>query len=120
MISDQEQNEFLRHLLQSDQEVLKEDFFSKTLEQKKFILKYILKNHNCEITFKKVDGSIRVMPCTLKVESLPSISDPEYALKESKSPRQENLEVIRVYCLDKQEWRSFKINNLLAIKIINP
>ena len=73
----------------------------------------LLHNNDCEVTFTKVDGSTRVMPCTLRPEAMPP------KLTESKNPRAVNETLISAYCLDKQEWRSFKVANVINIKVLN-
>ena len=73
----------------------------------------LLQNNDCEVTFTKVDGSMRVMPCTLRAEALPP------KLTESKHPRAVNETLISAYCLDKKEWRSFKVANVTNVKVLN-
>jgi len=63
----------------------------------------------------EVDGSTRVMPCTLREEALPPKVE---KLTESK-PRAKNESLISAYCLDKQEWRSFKVANVTNVKVLN-
>jgi len=75
----------------------------------------LLQNNDCEVTFTKVDGSTRVMPCTLREEALPPKVE---KLTESK-PRAKNESLISAYCLDKQEWRSFKVANVTNVKVLN-
>ena len=81
-----------------------------TLDQRNKTIKDLLRENHCEITFTKVDGSQRVMPCTLREGS--------YPLVESKGTKKANPEVMSVFCTDKQEWRSFKIMNVTQLKII--
>ena len=66
----------------------------------------------CEVTFTKVNGEIRKMPCTLKSELLPAVTVTEAA--ETKT-RRTNPDNISVWCTDKNEWRSFKIANVQKI-----
>lgn len=66
-----------------------------------------------EITFKKVDGTERVMPCTLKPDALPP-----KALNEHHQTRLYNPEALSVWCVDKQEWRSFRVMNVVSVKQI--
>jgi len=73
----------------------------------------LLQNNDCEVTFTKVDGSVRVMPCTLRPEALPP------KLTENRKTRAVNETLISAYCLDKQEWRSFKVANVTKIDVIN-
>jgi hypothetical protein len=67
-----------------------------------------LKQGIYEVTFTKVDGTIRTMPCTLKEDLLPKVEITE----EQKVPRKINVETLRVYVTDIDEWRSFRIENV--------
>ena len=73
----------------------------------------LLHNNNCEVTFTKIDGSVRVMPCTLQAEALPA------RLTESKKTKATNDKVISAYCLDKSEWRSFKVANVIQVRVLD-
>jgi len=64
-----------------------------------------------EVTFTKVNGEVRKMPCTLKSELLPVVDN---KLNEGKT-RKQNPENLSVWCIDKNEWRSFKISNVQQI-----
>jgi hypothetical protein len=70
----------------------------------------LLHQSDCEVTFKKVDGELRVMPCTLRSEVLP-----EKPLSENKRIREHNTNVISVWSLDRREWRSFRVDNVVSI-----
>jgi hypothetical protein len=77
-------------------------------------LRELLGNSDCEITFTKVDGSVRSMPCTLRTEAMP--------LREANEHHQTRLykpEILSVWCLDKSEWRSFRVANVTEIKVLN-
>lgn len=66
----------------------------------------------CEITFTKINGERRVMPCTLKAELLPKHNQKDQTietLKESKT------DAISVWCTDAYAWRSFKLSNFISI-----
>lgn len=67
-----------------------------------------LHNGPCTVTFTKVNGEKRVMPCTLQASMLP----PAPPVVEGKVPRKENLDTIRVFCTDKNEWRSFRVDSV--------
>jgi hypothetical protein len=70
----------------------------------------LLHQSDCEVTFKKVDGELRVMPCTLRSEVLP-----EKTLSENKRIREHNTNVISAWSLDRREWRSFRVDNVVSI-----
>ena len=72
----------------------------------------ILQAGVCEVTFTKVNGELRQMPCTLKNELLP-VADTN-KLHEEKT-RKQNPDNLSVWCTDKNEWRSFKIANVQQI-----
>lgn len=65
-----------------------------------------------EVTFNKVNGEQRVMPCTLKEDLLPAAKQKDETAKERKG------DAISVWCTDAQAWRSFKLANFISIKPI--
>jgi hypothetical protein len=65
----------------------------------------------CEVTFTKINGELRQMPCTLKTELLPVVDNKLNEGKVRKS-KEDNLSV---WCTDKNEWRSFRIANVQKI-----
>jgi hypothetical protein len=79
------------------------------------ILLEALKNHECTVTFTKVNGEIRVMPCTLKEDIIPK--PPVDVASKSVVKRHENQNVVSVWCLDKKEWRSFRVDNVVDLQI---
>lgn len=78
-------------------------------------LKQLLQQHVLEITFTKVNGEERVMPCTLKTDLLP----PKPLTEDASERREGPPNTIRVFCTDKREWRSFRFDNLKNWRIIN-
>jgi len=81
------------------------------------ILLEALKNHECTVTFTKINGETRVMPCTLKEDVVPK--PPADVATKSNVKRHENLGVVSVWCTDKKEWRSFRLDNVIDLEIIN-
>jgi len=71
-------------------------------------------NESVTVTFTKVDGTVRVMNCTLKPELLPVVE--VKPLQEGKQPRKESTTSIRVYDLEKNEWRSFTTKNVTKVE----
>lgn len=63
------------------------------------------------ITFTKVDGTERSMPCTLRSTALPPVT-----LKEHHKTKLYKPETLSVWCLDKSEWRSFRVMNVVSVK----
>lgn len=72
----------------------------------------MLQSGICEVTFTKVNGELRNMPCTLKSDLLPVIDAQN--MSESKT-RKTNVDNLSVWCTDKNEWRSFKVANVQKI-----
>ena len=77
-------------------------------------LKSILGVTEAKITFTKVDGTDRIMRCTLEPAKLPVVE-----LKEDAKPRKQSdsTKALRVFDLEKQEWRSFTIKNIKRIEL---
>lgn len=78
-------------------------------------LKMVLNQQSATITFTKVDGTERVMQCTLEADKLP----PAVPLAEGKTPRKEttSTKALRVFDLEKKEWRSFTTKNVKRIEL---
>lgn len=75
----------------------------------------ILKVSEATITFTKVDGTERVMKCTLEASKLPVVE-----LKEDAKPRKvsDSTKALRVFDLEKNEWRAFTIKNIKNITLV--
>lgn len=83
-------------------------------EERNQWLRSILSKNTYEVTFTKIDGRTRVMPCTLDEQHLQR--PPKTQLKEVRVQRESNPATLSVYCTDKNEWRSFRVMNLISIK----
>ena len=70
-----------------------------------------LKKDVLTINFTKVNGEERVMNCTLHESLLPEAIA-------SDSEKKENLDVIAVWDTDKDAWRSFRVDSVNYIKIV--
>ncbi len=72
-----------------------------------------LRNNVCEVTFTKVNGEVRVMPCTLKADIVP--------VYERKTPIKEATDkekaTISVWCTDANAWRSFRFDSVTDVTI---
>lgn len=90
--------------------MLPENFKEMDSQSRNHYLRQILSEDH-EITFTKVDGTERTMPCTLRTEAMP-----QREVDEHHKTRPYNPEVLSVWCLDKDEWRSFKVMNVTSIK----
>ncbi len=77
-------------------------------------IKSLLQKQPITVTFTKADGTDREMLCTLNPEQLPPVPMPiDGIVKESKKPRKEpDPHSIRVFDLEKKEWRSFRFDRV--------
>ena len=64
------------------------------------------------VTFTKVNGDQRVMTCTLKEDLIPSASKADPLSQ--KKIRAINDEVIPVWDLNAEGWRSFRVDNVVS------
>ncbi len=71
-----------------------------------------LKNGSIEVTFDKIDGETRTIHCSLSDQFIPPIN--EDALPKEKKPR--NLNAISVWDIQKDAWRSFRLDRVRSIK----
>ena len=76
-------------------------------------LRESLKTHTVSVSFTKKDGTHRDMVCTLKPDSLP----PQVDLEESIGRRSSD-EVIAVFDVAKQDWRSFRIDSVINWRVV--
>lgn len=70
-----------------------------------------LSTNICEVTFTKVNGEQRVMPCTLREDLLPPA-------KESSKERKVNEAVLSVWVTDANGWRSFRVDSVTEVKVL--
>ena len=81
-------------------------------------LRTLLLENECIVEFTKVNGEVRSMPCTLNPRIVPPAPEPKVlAEDEILKVKKENLNVMNVWCLDKKEWRSFRIANVISAKV---
>jgi len=85
-------------------------------------VKSLLQKSTVTVTFVKADGTDREMLCTLNWDFIPSSAitptgmPVDGIVKESKKPRKEpDPHSLRVFDLEKQEWRSFRFDRLKKI-----
>lgn len=79
-------------------------------------IKNILSTGKVKVTFKKVDGTDRVMLCTTMPELLPKQeTTPEG--EEPKKERKPNPEVQVAFDLEKNEWRSFRYDRIISVEL---
>ena len=63
----------------------------------------------CRVVFLKLDGTEREMLGTRRADLIPP------AINSSTTERKENGELVRLYDLEKEGWRSFLMTNLIEI-----
>jgi len=90
--------------------MLPDNWTELTVDQRNGWLRQALKD-DLNITFTKVDGTERSMPCTLRAEALPPQTVTEHHKTRVFKP-----ETLSVWCLDKKEWRSFRVMNVISVK----
>ena len=83
-----------------------------TKDQKKFRewISGVLKNETAILTFKKKDGTMRVMKASLRESDMPTFE------KKTDRTRKENTEVLSVVDLEKKEWRSFRYDSIQKVE----
>jgi WYL_2, Sm-like SH3 beta-barrel fold len=80
----------------------------------------LLQNGEITVTFTKADGTDREMLCTLDGSRIPvTVAKPQSVdgiVRESRKPRKEpDPHSIRVFDVEKQEWRSFRFDRLRKV-----
>jgi hypothetical protein len=76
----------------------------------------LLKENIVEVTFTKLNGDERVMPCTLQESYLPPAKKDDPITQ--KKVRELNEEVVAVWVIDAKGFRSFRYDRLKSIRII--
>ena len=75
-----------------------------------------LRGEVIQVTFSKVDGSERVMLCTINPALIPSEFYPKIeANGEPIKTIKENLNIIRAFDIEKLGWRSFRIDSIKSV-----
>lgn len=77
-------------------------------------LKKLLETTSLVVTFTKADGSERDMVCTLQPSLLPEVVNES---KEDKPKRKLSDDVLRVYDLEKEGWRSFRLDSVKNFRL---
>lgn len=76
-------------------------------------IKDLLKQNVVKISFTKTDGADRTMLCTLKSDLLPVVETKEVTKKKA-----ENENVLSVWDIEKDAFRSFRLNALKSYTIV--
>lgn len=86
-------------------------------------LSELLHTGECVVEFTKINGEVRSMPCTLSESLIPQApvhvtnTDNSIDFPVPKKEKKVNPDVLSVWCLDKKEWRSFRIANVISVKV---
>lgn len=95
-------------------------FDKETIDQRREVLREQLLSGIAEVTFTKVDGTVRTMPCTLDASIIPAppvhVSNTDNPVDFPKAKKTNPL-VMSVWCTDKGEWRSFRLENVISVKV---
>jgi len=85
-------------------------------EYTKESLSLLLENNILDISFVKIsDGSTRKMKCTKDIGVIPFEHIP--SLDPDKKVRIDPDDIVRVYDLEAQGWRSFSVDNLVTVEL---
>lgn len=76
-----------------------------------------LRQYVIEVTFNKVDGTQRIMRCTLRPDLLPPTYQED--ITEERQFHKENKDVISAWDVHKNNWRSFRINSVTYVQNVN-
>ena len=72
-----------------------------------------LKTNFIKVAFTKKNGTHRDMICTLKPDALPAQVDLEESI-----PRKTNDDVMAVFDVEKQDWRSFRLDSVINWRVV--
>ena len=79
-------------------------------------IKSLLQKGAITVTFTKADGTDREMLCTLDLTKLPPVAAPvDGIVKEAKERKKPDEHSLRVFDLEKNEWRSFRFDRLKKV-----
>lgn len=76
-------------------------------------LSEMLRVGKLQVSFVKKDGSGRVMNCTLQEKYLPPL------MEDAETTTKDNPDVLAVWDIDSNGWRSFRINSITDVRVVN-
>lgn len=85
-----------------------------SVEERYDLVHSMLQDYVCNVTFLKVDGELRTMPCTLKEDMMPVASQ---VIKEDVTTGFPNKNTLTVWCTDKNAWRAMRTANIKTVEI---
>jgi len=90
-----------------------------TSEDFKQTLKEMLHgNEEVTVKFTKKDGSDRTMLCTLNEQKIPFDKLPKLKETTEETPAVASVvDAVRVFDIEKQEWRSFRFDSIKSVKL---
>jgi WYL_2, Sm-like SH3 beta-barrel fold len=74
-----------------------------------------LRMYVIEVQFNKVNGEQRTMRCTLRPDLLP----PKYNINEDHKFHRENTDVIAVWDILNNGWRSFRVDSVTYVQNVS-
>lgn len=77
----------------------------------------MLKRRVARVIFKKANGEIRTMDCTL-MESMLAVDAKIEGRIGSTLPRKPNPDVLSVWDIEKDDWRSFRWDRVCSVKYL--
>jgi len=82
----------------------------------------MLKENVCTVKFEKVNGEKRTMKCTLVKNLLPAVVEQIVHPAETRHPqlkkaREQNPNVVAVYEIDTDSWKSFRVDFMESIEV---
>lgn len=81
----------------------------------RYELKQILENSVTTVVFTKVNGEQREMKCTLLSEYLPKTDVAGKQLLTETLTKEENPSTLRVWDVENNGWRSFRIDSINSV-----
>ena len=92
----------------------------RTIDDRRTVIAELLRQGVCEVTFTKINGELRTMPCTIDPRIVPPAPGPRVLAEgEIARVKKSNPDNMSVWCTDKNEWRSFKLANVTEIASVN-
>lgn len=79
-------------------------------------IRKLLQEHVCVVSFTKINGETRDMPCTLRADVVPAKPLTE-AIEHT--PRKQSENNLSVWCTDAAGWRSFRYDSVKQIQVQN-
>lgn len=79
-----------------------------------------LRSGICNVRFVKVDGTMRILRCTLHPDYIPrgDANEDGDGPKRKRSPQYISENVLAVWDLDELHWKSFRISNVEKVDVL--